>query len=160
MDPLLFIVNLGMWPLKSIISENRALFWGFNTHLWGFQGDRWENIYFESKHMHVTCEINSLGKMRPVLRISRHIYVVSKKIDGKMFILRVNLGMWPSNRSSWKNKPCSEVSTQIFGVSKVIDGKMFMFRGNLGLWPLILIVLEKWGLLWGFQHTFLGFSSR
>ena len=40
-------VNLGMWPLKSIILEKRALFWGFNTHLWGFQGDRWETLIFQ-----------------------------------------------------------------------------------------------------------------
>ena len=38
-------VNLGMWPLKSIVLEKRALFWGLNTHLWGFSGDRWENMY-------------------------------------------------------------------------------------------------------------------
>ena len=25
----IFRVNLGMWPLKSMVSENLALFWGF-----------------------------------------------------------------------------------------------------------------------------------
>ena len=44
-----------MWPLKSIVSENRALFWGFQHTFMG----------------------------------------VSKEIDGKTFIFRVNLGMWP-----------------------------------------------------------------
>ena len=39
-------VNLGMWPLKLIVLEKQALFWGFNTHLWGFQGDRWEKFIF------------------------------------------------------------------------------------------------------------------
>ena len=43
-----------MWPLKSIVLEKQALFWGF-----------------------------------------QHIYAVSKEIDGKTFIFRVNLGMWP-----------------------------------------------------------------
>ena len=27
--------------------------------------------------------------------VSTHIYGVSKEIDGKTFIFRVNLGMWP-----------------------------------------------------------------
>ena len=31
--------------------------------------------------------------MSPVLRVSTHIYGVSKDIDGKTFIFRVNLGM-------------------------------------------------------------------
>ena len=82
-----------MWPLKSIIplksivSENRALFWGFQHTFMVFQGDRWENIHFESKPRHVTPQIDHLIKMKPVLRVSTHIYGVSKEIDGKMFIL-------------------------------------------------------------------------
>ena len=36
-----------------------------------------------------------LEKMSPVLRISTHIYCVSKDIDGKTFIFQLNLGMWP-----------------------------------------------------------------
>ena len=67
----------------------------FNTHLWGFQGDRWENVHFKSKPRHVTPQIDCLGKLSLVLRVSTHIYGVSKEIDGKMFIFRVNLGMWP-----------------------------------------------------------------
>ena len=62
---------------------------GFNTHLWGFQEDRWENIHFESKPRYVTPQIDHLRKMSPVLRVSTHIYGVSKDIDGKMFIFRV-----------------------------------------------------------------------
>ena len=65
----------------------------FNTHLWGFQEDRWENIHFYSKPRHVTPQINCLEKMSPVLRVSTHIYGVSKEIDWKTFIFRVNLGM-------------------------------------------------------------------
>ena len=45
------------------------------------------------------------------------------------------------------------VSTHIFGVSKEIDRKMFIFRLSLGMWPLKLIVLEKWALFWGSEHT-------
>ena len=33
-------------------------------------------------------------KISPVLRVSTHIYGISKEIDGKTFIFRVNLDMW------------------------------------------------------------------
>ena len=36
-----------------------------------------------------------LENMSPVLRVSTHIYGVSKEIDGKTFILEFSLGMWP-----------------------------------------------------------------
>ena len=45
--------------------------------------------------MQVTPQIESLGKASPLLRVSTHIYGVSNEIDGKTFIFRVNLGMWP-----------------------------------------------------------------
>ena len=48
---------------------------------------------FQSKPRHVTPQIDCLRKTRLVLRVSTHIYGVSKEIDGKMFIFRVNLGM-------------------------------------------------------------------
>ena len=41
----------------------------------------------------MTPQIDCLGKTSPVLRVSTHIYGVSKDIDGKRFIFRVNLGM-------------------------------------------------------------------
>ena len=41
----------------------------------------------------MTPQIDHLGKMSPVLRVSTHIFGVSKEIDGKTFILRVNLSM-------------------------------------------------------------------
>ena len=62
-------------------------------HLWCFQGHRWENMNFSTKPTHVTPQIDRLGKMSTVLRVSIHIYGVFQEIDGKMFILRVNLGM-------------------------------------------------------------------
>ena len=104
----IFRLNLGMWPLKLIVLEKRALFWEFHTHLCSFQADRWKNIHFSTKPSLVTPQIDHLGKRSPVLRVSAHIYGVSKEIDGKTFIFQVNLGMWPSNRSSQKNKPCSD----------------------------------------------------
>ena len=66
---------------------------GFNTHLWCFQGHRWENVHFSTKPRHVTPQIDHLGKTNPVLRVSTHTCGVSKEIDGKMFIFRVNLGI-------------------------------------------------------------------
>ena len=38
-------------------------------------------------------QIDCLRKMSPVLRVSTHIYGVSKEIDGKTFIFQVDLGM-------------------------------------------------------------------
>ena len=51
------------------------------------------------------------------------------------------------------------VSTHIYGVFEEIDGKTFIFTVNLGMWPLKAIVLEKWALFWGFQHTFIVFPK-
>ena len=52
-----------------------------------------EKYYFESNPRHVTPQINHLGKTSTVLRISTDIFRVSKEIDVKTFIFRVNLGM-------------------------------------------------------------------
>ena len=62
-------------------------------HLWCFQGHRWENMNFSTKPTHVTPQIDRLGKTSTVLSVSIHIYGVSKVIDGKTSIFRVNLGM-------------------------------------------------------------------
>ena len=52
-------------------------------------------MHFESKPRHVTPQIDHLRKMSTTLWVSTHIYGLSKEIDGKTFILRVNLGMCP-----------------------------------------------------------------
>ena len=41
----------------------------------------------------MTPQIDHLGKMNSVLRVSTHIYGVSKEIDGKTFIFEIKLGM-------------------------------------------------------------------
>ena len=41
----------------------------------------------------MTPQIDHLGKSSPLLRVSTHIYGVSKDIDGKTFIFRANLGI-------------------------------------------------------------------
>ena len=63
-------VNLGMWPLKLMVSAKWALLCMFQHTFMGFQGDRLENIHFESKPMHVTPQIAGLGKMSPVVHVS------------------------------------------------------------------------------------------
>ena len=52
-----------------------------------------KNVPFESKPRHVTSQIDHLGKMSTVLRVLTHIDGVSEEIDGKMFLMRVKLGM-------------------------------------------------------------------
>ena len=47
----------------------------------------------QSKPSHVTPQIDHLGKTSPVVRVSKHIYGVSKDIVGKTFIFQLNLGM-------------------------------------------------------------------
>ena len=69
----------------------------------------------------MTPQIDHLRKTNPVLRISTHIYGVSKEIDGKVLIFQLNLAT------------VLRVSTHICGVSQEIDGKMFIFRVNLGM---------------------------
>ena len=82
-----------MIPQIDHLGKNEPCSEGFNTNLWGFQGDRWENINFSSKPRHVTPQIDCLRKMSPVLTVSTHISGISKEIDGKTFIFRANLGM-------------------------------------------------------------------
>ena len=52
-----------------------------------------KHVHFSTKPRHVTPQIDCLRKTIPVLRVSIHIYGVSKDIDGKMFIFRENIGM-------------------------------------------------------------------
>ena len=150
-----------MTPQIDCLGKNEHCSEGFNRHLWCFQGDRWENMNFSTKPRHVTPQIDCLGEMSTVLRVSTDIYGVSKEIDGKMFIFRVNLGMWPlKSIVSEKTSTVLRVSTHIYGVSKDVGWKTCIFRVNLGMWPLKSIVLEKRALFLGFQHTFWGFLRR
>ena len=91
----IFRVNLGIWPSNQLSWKNKPCSNSSNTHLCSFQADIWKNIHFSTKPRHVTPQIDRLGKTSPVLRVSTHIYGVSKDIGGKTFIFRVNLGMWP-----------------------------------------------------------------
>ena len=102
----IFRVNIGMWPLKLIILAKQAMCWGFQHTLMGFLRRYMGNIHFSSKPRHVTPQIDCLRKTSSVLKVSTHIYGVSKEIDGKIIHFTVNLGMWPlkivSGQSSLK----------------------------------------------------------
>ena len=114
--------------------KNESCSEDFNTHLCNCQENRWENIHFESKHRIVTPQIDRLGKMSPVLRVSTQSFGVSKEIDGK----NIHFESKPSHVTPQINRlgetsPVLRVLTHIFGTSKEIDGKTFILRVNLGI---------------------------
>ena len=72
--------------------------------------------------------------MIPVLRVSTHIYDVSKDIGGKTFIFQLNpWHVTPQIDCLGKTIPVLRVSIHTYGVSEEIDGKMFILRVNLGM---------------------------
>ena len=82
----------------------------------------------------MTPQINHLGKMRPVLRVSTHISGVSKDIGGKTFIFSTKPRyVTPQINCLGKTSPVLRVSTHIYGVSKDKGGKTFIFQLNLGM---------------------------
>ena len=90
---------------------------GFNTYLWCLQGDRWQNIHFYSKPRHVTLKSIVLKNEPCSEGFNTHLWGFHEKIDGKMFLLRVNLGMWPLKFNHLgKASPVLRVSTHIYGV--------------------------------------------
>ena len=99
---------------------------------------------FSSKPRHVTPQIDRLRKISPVLRVSTHIYGISKEIDGyNIHFSSKPRHVTPHSDRLRKTSPVLRVSTHIYWISKEIDGKMFIFRVNLGMCPLKSIVLEK-----------------
>ena len=164
-----------MWSSNCSSQKNESCCKRFNTHLWDFQGDRLENIHFEGKPRHVTPQIDGLSKMRPVLQcFNTHLWV-SKEIDWKTFIFRVDLGMWSSNCSSQENVPCCKCFNTHLWDFQGDRWENIHFESNLGMWPLKSIISENWALLmwplksivsdnwalfWGFQHTFMGSPRR
>ena len=80
-------------PQINHLGKNGHCYEGFNTHSWGFEEIHGKNVHFSSKPRHVAPQIDHLGKTSTVVRVSTDIYWVSKEIDEKTFIFRVNLGM-------------------------------------------------------------------
>ena len=69
----------------------------------------------------MTPQIDHLGKTSPVLRVSTHIYGISKEIDGKMFIFQVKpRHVTPQIDHLGKMSPVLRVSTHIHRISKEI----------------------------------------
>ena len=67
----------------------------------------------------MTPKINHLGKMNTVLRVSTHIYGVSKDLGGKMFIFQTKpRHVTPQIDRLGKMNPCSEsFNTHLWGFS-------------------------------------------
>ena len=156
---MLFIVNLGMWPLKWNIYRKWAMFWEFQCTFMGFPRRFMGKCSLYEENLHI--------KLRPVLKVLTHIYGVSKEIDGKTFIFWVKLGMWPlkSIVSEKTSHVLRDFNTHLWGFLGDEMGKLFIFWVNLGMWPLKLsIVSEKIkscsvGLnthLWGYQEEWHG----
>ena len=79
--------------------------------------------------------------MSTVLRVSTHIYGVSKEIDGE----NMHFESKPRHVTSQidclgKMNTVLGVSTHIYGVSQEIDGKTCIFQVNLGMWTLKSII--------------------
>ena len=78
--------------------------------------------------------MNCLRKMSPVLRVSTHIYGVSREIHGETFIfLSKPRHVTPQIDCLRKMSPVLRVSTHIYGVTKDLNGKTFIFQVNLGM---------------------------
>ena len=157
---LIFQVNLGIWSLKSIVSEKQALFWGF------------QHIYGVSKEIHgktLIFRVN-LGMWLLKLIVSekgalfwgfQHTFMgFLRRYMGKHSFLSKCRHVTPQIDHLRKISPVLRVSTQISAVSQEIDGKTFIFQVNLGMWPIKLFILEEQALFWGFQHTLMGFLRR
>ena len=83
----------------------------------------------------MTPQIDRLRKTSPVLRVSTHIYGVSKERDGKTFIFQVTLDMWPLKLIVSEKQGLFWEFQHIYGVSKERDGKTFIFQVTLDMWP-------------------------
>ena len=82
----------------------------------------------------MTPQIDQVRNMNPVLRVSTHIYGISKEIawenihfKGKPRQVTPHIGLIKLT------SPVLRVSTHICGVSLEIDGNTFIFQLNLGM---------------------------
>ena len=73
----IFRVNLGMWPLKSIVSEKQALFWGFQHTFMGVSKEiDGKTFIFMSKPRHVTPQIDCLMEKQALFWGFQHTFMV------------------------------------------------------------------------------------
>ena len=86
------------------------------------------NIHFSSKLKHVTPQIDCLRKTSPLLRVSTHIYGISKEIDRKsVHFSSKHRHVTPQIDHFRKMSPEFRVSTHTYRVSKEIHGKHSFF---------------------------------
>ena len=78
----------------------------------------------------MTPQINCLGKVIPVLRVSTHIYEVFEEIDGKCSEPR---HVTPQIDHLGKMSTVLRISTHSYGIYQELDGKTFIFRVILGM---------------------------
>ena len=77
-------------------------------------------------------QIDCLGKMSPVLRVSTSIYAVAKKIDGKKHSFEnKSKHVTPQIDCLVKMRPVLRASAHFWGVSKEIDEKTIILSINL-----------------------------
>ena len=77
----------------------------------------------------MTPQIDHLGKMSPILRVSTHINSVCKDIGGKRFIFQLKpRHVTPQINHLGKMIPVLRVPIHIYGVSEDIDGKCSFFE--------------------------------
>ena len=157
----IFRVNLGMWPLKSIVLEKWALFSGFEHIFMGVSKEIDGKICILRVHLG-TPQINHLGKLSPVYKVSTHIFGLSKEIDGKTFIFTVNLGMWPLKSIVFEKWALfSGFEHTFMGFPWRLMGKHSFLSKPRHVTPEIdHLGKMKWTLFWGFQHSFMQFPRR
>ena len=81
----------------------------------------------------MTPQIDCLRKKSPVLRVSTHIYGVSKDKWENIHFSTKPRHVTPQIDCLGETSTVLRVSTHIYGVSKDIGGKTFVFRVNLGM---------------------------
>ena len=85
----IFKVNLGMLPLKlNFLRKNESYSEGYNTHLWGFSGDIYENIHFSCKARHLAPQINCFRKMSLFCRFQHTFMEFLRRYMGKHSFLK------------------------------------------------------------------------
>ena len=116
----IFQLNQCMSPLKlfDLVKMSTVLRVSI-THIWGFSGERWENVHFLSKPRHVTPQIHHLRKTSICSEaFNTHLWCFWGQRWENIYFPTKPMSCEPSNRSSRKNKPCSEdFNTHLWGFS-------------------------------------------
>ena len=158
-------VNLGMLTLKSNrLWKNEHCSEGLNTHLWGFYGDTGRIMFIFSVNLGMSpLKWIILEKQALILRVSTHIYSVSKDIGGKMFIFSTKpRHVTPQIESSWKKRTLSWWFQHAFIVfPRDICEKMFIYSSKSGhVTPQIDSLGKMRTVLMVSTHIYSGFQGH